>query len=283
MGDIWLSTGWDLHMGAQGYVQQLGGSYLSVDLVSRKCYHFITVEQLRPSGSQGLEGVCGMQPDTIGGKGWLCCPEKGWKATFFISPAQEGKVRSWGGGAFPLGVEKRVWKSHSCPSLQAWSNGREVTWPLEHGKGQANIPTGTPELEGRCQNCEEERRDSWASGCPPHPLALSVAILFLRNKSQKTHALFVEEQETAGCCVPCPQPLFKYIPMKWHIAGSLLLGQTGLAPAPWEAWRGEGQCKSHRASYPSLGKAQPGLSGSHSLPATWAPTMFLKSGVNADN
>lgn len=79
-------------MGAQGYVQQLGGSYLSVDLISRKCYHFITVEQSRLSGSQGLEGVCAMQPDTIGRKGWLCCPEKGWKATFFISLAQEGKV-----------------------------------------------------------------------------------------------------------------------------------------------------------------------------------------------
>jgi len=96
MDDILLSTGEDLHMGAQGYVQQLGGSYLSVDLLSRKCYHFITVEQSRLNGSQGLEGVCEMQSDTIGGKGWLCCPEKGWKATFsyFTCPGgKSGKVR----------------------------------------------------------------------------------------------------------------------------------------------------------------------------------------------
>lgn len=79
-------------MGAQGYVQQLGGSYLSGDLVSRKCYHFITVEQSRLSGRQGLEGVCGIRSANIGGKGWLCSPEKGWKAIFFISLAQEGKV-----------------------------------------------------------------------------------------------------------------------------------------------------------------------------------------------
>lgn len=31
-------------MGALGYVPQLGGSYLSVDLISRKCYHLIIAE-----------------------------------------------------------------------------------------------------------------------------------------------------------------------------------------------------------------------------------------------
>lgn len=51
-----------------------------------------------------------MPSDTMGGKGQLCCPEKGWKATFFISPAQEGKVGRRGGCVSPPGVGKRVWK-----------------------------------------------------------------------------------------------------------------------------------------------------------------------------
>lgn len=75
-------------MGAQGYVQQLGGSYLSVDLVSRKCYHFITVEQSRPSGSQGLGGVCGIQSDT--GKAWLSVLKRdGRQYVLFLLPRRE--------------------------------------------------------------------------------------------------------------------------------------------------------------------------------------------------
>lgn len=84
-------------MGAQGYVRQLGGSYLSVDLISGKRYHFITVEQSQPSASQGLGGVCRMWSNTIDGKEWLPCPEKGWKATLFFHLScprdRSGKVR----------------------------------------------------------------------------------------------------------------------------------------------------------------------------------------------
>lgn len=205
MDDIWLSTGWDLHMGAQGYVQQLGGSYLSVDLVSRKCYHFITVEQSRPSGSQGLGGVCGIQSDT--GKGWLSVLKRDGRQYFlFLLPRRE-KWEGEGVVHLPQG-----WR-RGCESLflvlhhRHGRMGEKLHHPLYRARGQANIPTGMLELEGHNQKCEEERRDSWASGCPPRPLALSVDVLFLLNKSQRAHALFVEEQDTAGCCVPCLKPL----------------------------------------------------------------------------
>lgn len=80
-------------MGALGYVPQLGGSYLAVDLVSRKCYHVIIAEHSWwPKESQGQVGVCGMQPGTTGGKRWVCCPGKGWRASIFISFAQRDKV-----------------------------------------------------------------------------------------------------------------------------------------------------------------------------------------------
>lgn len=97
-------------MGAQGYVQQLGGSNLSVDLVSRKCYHFITVEQSQLSGSQGLEGVCGMQSDTISSKGWLCCPEKGWMEDniFYFSCPEEKSGKVQGCCISPRGGEEGV-------------------------------------------------------------------------------------------------------------------------------------------------------------------------------
>lgn len=101
-----------------------------------------------------------------------------------------------------------------------------------------------------------KRRDSWASGCPTHPLALSVNILFLCDKSQRAPALLVEGQDASGCCIPVPKCCCKYIPTKGHIAGPWSLGQAGLAPAPWGAWRDEGQCKKHRASYPAIGKGQ---------------------------
>lgn len=140
------------------------------------------------------------------------------------------------------------------------------------------------ELEGHCQKCEEGRRGSCASGCPPHPLALSVDILFLRNKSQRTHTQFVEEQDSEGCCVPVPNHCFKSIPLKWHMAGQLSLGQTGLAPAPWGAWRGEVQCKSHRRSFlPFPGQSPAWALWLSQLACHLSPTMSLKSGVKADN
>lgn len=123
--------------------------------------------------------------------------------------------------------------------------------------------------------CEEERRNSWASGCPPHLLAFPVDILFLLNKSQRAQVLLWKSKILQDAAFPVPRHSFKYIPMKWHIAG--------LCSVPWGAWNGEGQCKNHRTSSPALGKAQLVVSGSHSSPATWVPTMFLKSGVKADN
>lgn len=52
---------------------------------------------------------------------------------------------------------------------------------------------------------------------------------------------------------------------------------------PWGPCRDKGRCKSPRAAYFSLGIAKLGHSGSHSLCATWAPTVLLKCGVKADN
>lgn len=92
--------------------------------------------------------------------------------------------------------------------------------------------------------CEEERRNSWASGCPPHLLALPVDILFLLNKSQRAQVLLWKSKILQDAAFPVPRHSFKYIPMKWHIAGLCLspgeLGMvrgnariTELLPLPW--------------------------------------------------
>lgn len=91
--------------------------------------------------------------------------------------------------------------------------------------------------------------------------------------------------ERARCC-RIPHPLSPAATLNIPVPSGTLLGHGHLGRQdwlPWGPWKDEGKCKNPRAAYLSLGKAQLGHSGSHSLCATSAPTVSLKYGVKADN
>lgn len=137
-------------------------------------------------------------------------------------------------------------KSLFFPLLQAWLNGREVTQLLEHGDSNVNTLPDVLELESHSQKREEERRHSWASGCSPHSLALSMLYFSATSHRGRARCSRILHSLSPAAALNIPLP------------SGTLLGHCHLGRQywlPWGPWRSMGQMQESHSCLPFPGKS----------------------------